>query len=308
MITKDARILVTGGEGFLGSHVIDRLKMEGYTQVAAATHAKYDLVDLDAALHMYDDHAPSAVIHCAAVVGGIGANKREPGRFFYENAAMGLNVIEGARLAKVDKLVVIGTTCSYPANCTAPFKETDLWKGYPEETNAPYGIAKRMLETMCRAYREQYGMNAIYLIPANLYGPRDAFDLEDGHVIPAIIRKCCEAAAAGADSIELWGDGTPTREFLYVEDCAAMIWSALESYSAPAPLNLSNSTEISISDLAQSIARMTGFDGAIRWNATQPNGQRCRSLSDDTTRELLGDLTRTTLHDGLRRTIDWYLQ
>lgn len=302
----DKRILVTGGHGFLGSHIVDQLTELGYKDVHAPGHMDYDLLRADRTEQMYIDKRPDIVIHCAATVGGIGANRARPGEMFYDNMQMGLNVIEGARLYNVEKLVMIGTTCSYPKFCPIPFDETTLWDGYPEETNAPYGIAKKALLTMCQAYRQQWELNAIYLIPANLYGPRDDFSLDDSHVIPAIIRKCTKAVEAGRDVVELWGTGKPTREFLYVEDAASAIIRAMERYNAMAPLNIGHGQEISIARVAHMIADLTSFRGRFHWDATQPDGQPRRALDPLRTHHAIGSGPATLLEVGLRKTIDWY--
>ena len=256
----------------------------------------------------FAEHRPEVLIHLAAVVGGIGANRANPGRFFYENAIMGIQLIEAARRYGVEKTVVLGTICAYPKFTPVPFREEDLWNGYPEETNAPYGMAKKALLVQCQAYREQYGMNAIFLLPVNLYGPRDNFDLESSHVIPALIRKCVEAVEEGREEIVLWGDGSPTREFLYVEDAAEGIVLATERYDKPDPVNLGSGMEISIRDLASKIAEMTGFRGRIVWDTTQPNGQPRRCLDVSRAEREFGFHARTGLEEGLRATIEWYVR
>lgn len=302
------RFLVTGGAGFLGSFLCERLRARGVTpeRLIVPLITEWDLTRQDAVERLYQTAKPDVVIHLAAEVGGIGANRANPGRFFYANAAMGLNVIEGARLAGVKKLVQVGTICAYPKFTPVPFREDDLWNGYPEETNAPYGIAKKSLLVMCQAYREQYGMNAIYLLPVNLYGPRDNFDRASSHVIPALIRKCLEAKQSGADRIVCWGDGSPTREFLYVEDAADGIVLATEKYDAADPVNLGSGREISIRDLVELIARLTGFAGKIEWDTTQPNGQPRRCLDVTRARERFGFIAGTDFETGLRETIEWY--
>ena len=301
------RIVVTGGSGFLGSHLIERLKKAGCSKVFAPTHKEYDLTQIDAIERLFEVHQPEVLIHGAAVVGGIGANRANPGRFFYENAIMGIQLIESARLHGVEKTVVLGTICAYPKFTPVPFREEDLWIGYPEETNAPYGLAKKMMLVQCQAYREQYGMNAVFLLPVNLYGPRDNFDLQSSHVIPALIRKCVEAMEAGKNEIVLWGDGSPTREFLYVEDAVDGIVLAAEKYDKPAPVNLGSGMEISIHDLAVMVAEMTGFNGRIIWDTNQPNGQPRRCLAVNKAEENFGFRAATPFHIGLRKTIDWYL-
>lgn len=304
---ENKRILVTGGAGFLGSHLVDRLKRSGCRNIIAPKHKDYDLTRVDAVERLFDEHRPEILIHLAAVVGGIGANRLNPGRFFYDNAIMGIQLIESARRHGIGKTVVLGTICAYPKFTPVPFREEELWNGYPEETNAPYGLAKKMLLVQCQAYREQYGMNAIFLLPVNLYGPRDNFDLQSSHVIPALIRKCVEACKAGRDEIVLWGDGSPTREFLYVEDAVDGILLATEKYDKPDPVNLGSGMEISIRDLATMIAKMTGFKGRIVWDTSQPNGQPRRCLAVSKAEKEFGFRAATPFEVGLRKTIDWYL-
>jgi len=300
------RIVITGGSGFLGRHVINRFKSEGCQSIFVPLHKEYDLTRLDAIERLFDEKRPDVLIHMAAVVGGIGANRENPGRFFYENAIMGIQLIETARLRGVEKTVVLGTICAYPKFTPVPFREESLWDGYPEETNAPYGLAKKMMLVQCQAYREQYGMNGIFLLPVNLYGPHDNFDLESSHVIPALIRKCVEAVNEGREKIVLWGDGSPTREFLYVEDAAEGILLATANYDKPEPINLGSGMEISIRDLAGTIARLTGFKGRIVWDTSKPNGQPRRCL-DVTRAELDFNFRAATPFDiGLRKTIEWY--
>jgi GDP-L-fucose synthase len=301
------RIVVTGGAGFLGSHLISRLERMGCRNVFVPIHSEYDLTRIDAIERLFDEHRPEVLIHMAAVVGGIGANRANPGRFFYDNAIMGIQLIEAARRCGVEKTVVLGTICAYPKFTPVPFCEEELWNGYPEETNAPYGLAKKMLLVQCQAYREQYGMNAIFLLPVNLYGPGDNFDLESSHVIPALIRKCVEAVQAGREEIVLWGDGSPTREFLYVEDAAEGILLATERYDKSDPVNLGSGMEISIRDLATTIAAMTGFAGRIVWDTSQPNGQPRRCLDVSRAERAFGFRASTSFEDGLRKTIEWYL-
>jgi GDP-L-fucose synthase len=301
------RIVVTGGSGFLGSHLVERLRKSGCSNVFAPTHREFDLTRDDAIERLFTEHQPEVLIHAAAVVGGIGANRTNPGRFFYENAIMGIQLIESARRHGIEKTVVLGTICAYPKFTPVPFREEDLWIGYPEETNAPYGLAKKMMLVQCQAYREQYGMNAVFLLPVNLYGPRDNFDLQSSHVIPALIRKCVEAMETGAEDIVLWGDGSPTREFLYVEDAVDGIILATEKYEKPDPVNLGSGMEISIHDLAVMIAEMTGFTGKIVWDTNQPNGQPRRCLSVSKAEKEFGFKAATPFQVGLRKTIDWYI-
>jgi len=303
---SDKRILVTGGGGFLGNHLVPRLLERQPAGVFAPSKAEYDLVQEANILRVYEDMRPNIVIHLAAVVGGIGANRANPGKFLYDNLIMGVQLMEFARRYEVEKFVALGTICAYPKFTPIPFREEDLWNGYPEETNAPYGLAKKMLLVQADAYRTQYGFNAIYLLPVNLYGPRDNFDPDTSHVIPAMIRKCVEAVRNNSRKIVLWGTGKPTREFLYVEDCAEAIMLATERYNDRQPVNLGSGMEISIKDLATIIARMTGFGGEIMWDTSQPDGQPRRALNVDRAERLFGFRARTNFEDGLRRTIDWY--
>lgn len=302
------RVVVTGGAGFLGSFVVEKLQERGCREIIAPRSREYDLRNRDAIVKLYEVTRPHIVIHLAAVVGGIGANRRNPGRFFYDNAIMGIQLMEYARQFGVEKFVAIGTVCSYPKVTPVPFKEDDLWNGYPEETNAPYGLAKKMMLVQAQAYRAQYGFNAIYLIPVNLYGPRDNFDLETSHVIPAIIRKCVEAKESGRDEIVLWGDGSPTREFLYVEDAAEGIILATERYNGEFPINLGTGEEISIRDLAALISEETGFAGRFVWDKTKPNGQLRRRLDVSRAEKLVGFRARNSLRIGLQKTIAWYVE
>src|SRR5438105_6147441 len=269
----DKRVLVTGGTGFLGSFVVDKLNQRGCRHVFVPRSKDYDLRDRDAIIRVYTDAKPQFVIHLAAVVGGIGANRANPGKFYYDNAIMGLELMEYGRQFGAEKFVALGTICSYPKFTPVPFREEELWNGYPEETNAPYGIAKKSILVGAQTYREQYGLNAIHLLPVNLYGPRDNFDLETSHVIPALIRKMVEAQERGQTEIVLWGDGSPTREFLFVEDCAEGIWLAAQRYDGADPVNLGTGQEISIRELAELIGELTGYDGEIVWDTTKPNGQ-----------------------------------
>ena len=300
------RVMVTGGGGFLGRAVVRRLNTSGADKVFVPRSNEYDLrtqAGIDRALA---DGRPQMVIHLAAVVGGIGAMRANPGRFFYENAILGIQLMEQARLAGVEKFVAIGTVCSYPKFTPVPFREDDLWNGYPEETNAPYGLAKKMLLVQGQAYREQYGFNAIHLIPVNLYGPGDNFDPATSHVIPALIKKCIDAREAGDSAIEVWGTGTASREFIYVDDAADGIVLASEHYDRPEPVNLGIGEEISIRDLVELIARLTGYGGEIRWDTSKPDGQPRRMLSTDRAREAFGFVAKTRLLDGLSETIRWY--
>jgi GDP-L-fucose synthase len=299
-----AAIVVTGGTGFLGRHVCNELERAG-AKVEAVGRASFDLrnrADIDRMLKLL---RPDAVVHLAAVVGGIGANLAHPGRFLFENAIMGLELLDACRVAGVQKTVVAGTICAYPKHTPVPFREEFLWDGYPEETNAPYGLAKKLLLAQAQAYRVEYGMNVVYLLPVNLYGPGDNFDLETSHVIPAMIRKFIEARRAGIREVELWGDGSPTREFLYVEDAAAAFRLALERYDGAEPINVGSGEEISISDLALLIAEATEYRGDILWDSTRPNGQPRRGLDIARARELLGFGPQVSLQQGVRRTINW---
>jgi GDP-L-fucose synthase len=295
------RALVTGGAGFLGSFLVERLR-EGGDEVVVPRRAEYDLTRWDDARRLFETDRPEIVFHLAAEVGGIGANRANPGRYWFANLIMGAHVLELSRLYGVSKLLVAGTVCAYPKFTPTPFHEDDLWNGYPEETNAPYGVAKKSVLVGGQAYREQYGLDTVYLLPANLYGPRDNFDLETSHVVPALIRKML----AGDDRVVLWGDGSPTREFLYVEDAADAFVLAAERYSGAEPVNVGTGAEISIRELAETIAELTGFDGEIVWDAAMPNGQPRRRLDTSRAAELLGFEARTSLRDGLARTIDWY--
>jgi GDP-L-fucose synthase len=306
MDIASARVVVTGGSGFLGRRVVARLEARGCESVAVPRSKTYDLRDRAAVQRLYREVRPDLVIHLAAVVGGIGANRAHPGRFFYDNVIMGIETLEQARLFGVTKYVGVGTICSYPKFTPVPFHEDDLWNGYPEETNAPYGIAKKMLLVQSQAYRAEYGFNAIHLLPVNLYGPGDNFDPESSHVIPALIRKMADAVAAGAADVTLWGDGTPTREFLYVDDAAEAIVLASERYDGADPVNVGSGTEITIAALAQEVARAVGFTGTIRWDAAKPNGQPRRSLDTTRAERAFGFRAHTPFADGLRATVAWW--
>jgi GDP-L-fucose synthase len=301
------RVTVTGGQGFLGRAVVAKLEERGPAAVFTFRSRDYDLSRQSEVARMYDDQRPDVIINLAARVGGIGANREQPGRFFYENAVMGVELMEQARRNGVKKFVQVGTVCAYPKFTPVPFHEDNLWNGYPDETNAPYGLAKKMLLVQAQAYREQYGFNAIYLLPANLYGPADNFDLETSHVIPALIRKCLEARDAGKDELEVWGTGTPTREFLYVDDAARGVLLAAERYDKPEPVNLGTSVEVSIRELVETIALLVGFEGRIRWNSAKPDGQPRRKLDVSRAERDFGFRAEVGFEEGLRRTIDSYL-
>lgn len=300
------RILVTGGGGFLGQALVRRLRDAGVTEPFVPRSRDYDLRTREGVVAALEAGRPEIVIHLAAVVGGIGANRENPGRFFYENAAMGIELMEQSRLRGVGKFVQIGTVCSYPKFTPVPFREDDIWNGYPEETNAPYGVAKKMLLVQGQAYRQQYGFDVIHLIPVNLYGPGDNFDPASSHVIPALIKKCVDAREAGTPAIDVWGTGSASREFLYVDDAAEGIVLATERYDDPDPVNLGTGREIRIRELVELITRFTRFEGEIRWDTTKPDGQPRRALDTTRARERFGFVARTPFEDGLRRTIDWY--
>jgi GDP-L-fucose synthase len=310
---SNKRILVTGGAGFLGSFVVEKLQERGCKEIFVPRSKDYDLVEMEAVKRVYRDSKPNIVIHLAAKVGGIGANQANPGKFFYENLMMGVQMMEVGRQVGLEKFVAVGTVCAYPKITSVPFKEENLWNGYPEETNAPYGLAKKMLLVQAQAYRQQHGFNAIYLLPVNLYGPRDNFDLDSSHVIPALIKKCFDAMSLPLTSnlqpptITVWGTGKATREFLYVEDCAEAIVLAAEKYNKSEPVNIGAGFEISIKDLAELIVKLTGFKGRIIWDSTKPDGQPRRML--DTTRvfEEFGFKAKAGFEEGLKKTIDWYL-
>ena len=300
------RVLLTGGSGFLGRHVHRALCTQGAREVMVPRKAQYDLTQEEAVARVYRDHRPEVVIHLAAVVGGIGANREKPGQFFYDNLMMGTQLMEHGRRSGVEKFVGIGTICSYPKLTPVPFHEEDLWNGYPEETNAPYGLAKKMLLVQGHAYRAQYGFNAIHLLPVNLYGPGDNFDPASSHVIPALMLKCQEAIEHGASEIVCWGDGSPTREFLYVEDCAEALVAATRDYESPEPVNVGAGFEIAIKDLSELIAELMGFEGKIRWDRTKPNGQPRRSLDVARAKQAFGFQAKTDFRSGLEKTIRWF--
>jgi len=303
---SDRRVMVTGGGGFLGQAVVRRLREAGAIEVFVPRSRDYDLRTRDGIGRALTDGRPDLVIHLAAVVGGIGANRENPGRFFYENAIMGIELMERSRLAGVDKFVQIGTVCSYPKFTPVPFHEDDIWNGYPEETNAPYGLAKKMLLVQGQAYRQQYGFDVIHLVPVNLYGPGDNFDPASSHVIPALIKKCVDARLAGADHIDVWGTGSASREFLFVDDAAEGIVLGAERYDGADPVNLGVGHEITIRELVELIVRLTRFDGTIRWDPSKPDGQPRRALDTSRARERFGFVARTTFEDGLHSTIEWY--
>ncbi len=303
---SDKRVLVTGASGFLGQHLVRRLRDHEPRALLTPGHGEADLTMQSEVARLYDELRPDMLIHLAARVGGIGANRDNPGRFFYENLSMGVHLIEEARRHGTGKVVIVGTVCSYPKHAAIPFREEDLWKGYPEETNAPYGIAKKALLVQLQAYREQYGMSGIYLLPVNLYGPGDNFDLQTSHVIPALIRKCVAAREAGETVIDVWGSGAATREFLYVEDAARGILDAARKYDQPDPVNLGSGREISIRDLTSKISEATSFRGEIRWDSSKPDGQPRRSLDTSRARRYFGFEATTSLEEGLARTVDWY--
>ncbi|HEY9731635.1 MAG TPA: GDP-L-fucose synthase [Drouetiella sp.] len=306
-MSKYGKVIVTGGAGFLGQNVVNELKQRGYNDIVVPRSRECDLTEQEQVRKLIGDVKPDLIIHLAAVVGGIGANRENPGKYFYDNLMMGVMLIEESRRAGVEKIVSVGTICSYPKFTPVPFKEDDLWIGYPEETNAPYGLAKKMLLVQSQAYRDQYGFNGIYLMPVNLYGPGDNFDHASSHVIPALIRKCLEAKAANSPTVELWGDGSPTREFLYVSDAARGIVTAAENYNGNEPVNLGSGWEVTIKDLAEQIAKLVKYDGKIVWDVTKPNGQPRRRLDTTKAEKLFGFKAETSLADGLEKTISWYL-
>ncbi|MCI0661083.1 MAG: GDP-L-fucose synthase [Acidobacteria bacterium] len=300
------RVVVTGGAGFLGSYVVENLRARGCENIFVPRRKDYDLVKFEDVRRLYQDAQPDLVIHLAAVVGGIGANRANPGRYFYENLMMGVQLMEEARLSGVKKFIAAGTICAYPKFTPVPFREEDLWQGYPEETNAPYGLAKKMMLVQSQAYRDQYGFNSIFLLPVNLYGPRDNFDLNSSHVIPALIRKCVEAVENGEKEITCWGTGNATREFLYAGDCAEAILLAAEKYDKSDPVNIGAGFEISIGDLVEKIAHLTGFKGRIHWDTSQPDGQPRRSVDTRRAEREFGFRARINFDDGLKQTIIWY--
>ena len=296
-----SRVLVTGGGGFLGSHLVERLEADGH-EVFAARRRDYDLTSMEDTARLFAEAKPELVFHLAAEVGGIGANRENPGRYWYANLVMGAHILEQCRVQSTEKVVLAGTVCAYPKHSPVPFREDDLWNGYPEETNAPYGVAKKALLVGAQAYREQYGLDAVFLLPANLYGPRDNFDLHSSHVIPALIRKMTDATG----EVVLWGDGSPSREFLYVDDCVEGFVLAAERYDGADPVNLGTGVETSIRELAETVAELTGFEGEIVWDTSMPNGQPRRSLDASRAEELFGFRAQTPLREGLERTVAWY--
>ena len=304
---NDKRVLVTGGNGFLGSHLVDFIKNAGVAEIFAPRKTEYDLRDFAQTQQCLSDLKPNVVIHLAASVGGIGANRKHPGSFFYDNAIMGIGLLEACRIAGIEKTTVLGTICAYPKFTPVPFSEEKLWEGYPEDTNAPYGLAKKMLLVQSQAYRTEYGMESIYLLPVNLYGPRDNFDPASSHVIPALIKKIADAKTNNADHITCWGDGKATREFIYVEDCARAIALATEKYNGRDPVNIGSGMEISIKDLVTLIAKLMDFQGEIRWDSSKPNGQPRRCLDVSRAKEAFGFQAETPFEEGLKKTIAWYL-
>jgi len=307
-IWAEKRICVTGGAGFLGTHLIAYLRQRGAEKIFVPKIEEYNLVQQDAIKQMLVDSNPEVIIHLAAHVGGIGANREHPAEFFYDNLMMGVQLLHEAYKFGVEKFVAIGTVCAYPKFTPVPFKEDDLWKGYPEETNAPYGLAKKMLLVQSQSYRDQYGYNSIFLLPVNLYGPGDNFNPRNSHVIPALIRKCIEAKEQGKAQIIVWGDGSPTREFVYVKDAARGIALAAERYNQSLPVNIGSGFEISIKDLVEKIARMIGFDGKLVWDTSKPNGQPRRALDISRARDLFGFEAHTDIDEGLQESIDWYCE
>jgi GDP-L-fucose synthase len=303
---NDKRVVVTGGSGFLGSRIVEKLKVKSPAEIFVPRKKQFDLVQIENVRRLYLEAKPDIVIHAAGHVGGIGANRANPGAFFYDNLMMGVQLMEQARLHGLQKFVAIGTICAYPKNTPVPFKEEDLWNGYPEETNAPYGLAKKMLLVQAQAYRHQYGFNAIFLLPVNLYGPGDNFDPETSHAIPAIIKKCVDAVRHGSPQVALWGTGTPTREFLHVDDAAEGIMLAAEKYNEGDPVNLGTGAEIRLNDLAELIGRLTGFKGHFVWDRTKPDGQPRRMLDTRRAEASFGFRSHVPFEQGLRQTIEWY--
>jgi GDP-L-fucose synthase len=304
---KNRRVVVTGGDGFLGRYVVEGLQKQGCENILVPKIENYDLVNIDDIIRMYEDMKPDIVIHLAAVVGGIGANREHPGQFFYKNLMMGIQLIEQGRVRNIEKFVAIGTVCAYPKFTPVPFKEEYLWNGYPEETNAPYGLAKKMLLVQSQSYRAEYGFNSIFLLPVNLYGPGDNFDPASSHVIPALIKKCVDAIDSGADHIDCWGTGDVSREFIYAADAAEGILLATEHYNGAEPVNIGAGFEIAIKELAEKIAALTGFSGEIRWDNSKPDGQPRRRLDTSKAKKLFGFEAKTFFDEGLKATIDWYI-
>jgi len=305
---EDRRVVVTGGAGFLGGYVVEGLRKRGCKNILVPKIEDYNLVNIADIVQMYDDMRPDIVIHLAAIVGGIGANREHPGEFFYKNLMMGVQLIEQGRLRDIEKFVAIGTVCAYPKFTPVPFKEEDIWNGYPEETNAPYGLAKKMLLVQSQSYRAEYGFNSIFLLPVNLYGPGDNFDPKSSHVIPALIKKCVDAIESGADYIDCWGTGAPSREFIYVADAAGGILLATEHYNGAEPVNIGSGFEITIKDLVEKIAAFTGFSGQIRWDSSKPDGQPRRRLDVSRAKEYFGFEAKTSFEEGLKETIKWYME
>ena len=303
---EDRRVVVTGGAGFLGGYVTEGLRKRGCRNILVPKIEDYDLVKAEDIIRMYEDMRPDIAIHLAAVVGGIGANREHPGEFFYKNLMMGVQLIEQGRLRGIEKFVAIGTVCAYPKHTPVPFKEDDLWCGYPEETNAPYGLAKKMLLVQSQAYRREYGFNSIFLLPVNLYGPGDNFDVQTSHVIPALIKRCVDAIDGGQDRIECWGSGNVSREFVYAADAAEGILLATEKYNSAEPVNIGSGFEIRIRELVEKIAKLTGFDGEIWWDSSKPDGQPRRRLDVSKARECFGFEAKMPFDEGLKATIDWY--
>ncbi|MGG3838357.1 GDP-L-fucose synthase [Paenibacillus thiaminolyticus] len=306
MSLNNKRIVVTGGAGFLGTHVVNKLVQRGYENIFIPRSKDYDLITTAGIERMFKDMQPEIIIHLAAVVGGIGANRKNPGKYLYDNLMMGTQLIEHARLNCIEKFVAVGTICAYPKFTPVPFSENNLWNGYPEETNAPYGLAKKMMLVQSQAYREQYDFNSIYLLPVNLYGPRDNFDPESSHVIPALIKKCVDAVNNNLDEIVVWGTGTATREFIYVDDAAEAIVLATEKYNGSEPINIGSGFEISIKNLVELIAKLTGYKGNIVWDSTKPDGQPRRCLDVSRAKKLLGFNASVDFEQGLKSTIEWY--